>query len=131
MQESGLLAANSPIALCVECQCFSEQWHIRREFSGAEVSVPALRVSLHEFCRVTAPVIAGKAISVAADVAGDASRFMDAVKKELRAVCISVVSLFRRTAENFRQLRLQGESGYFRLSARKQILYRQERRLRL
>ena len=41
MQESGLLAANSPIVLCVACQCFSEQWHIRREFSGMEFSIPA------------------------------------------------------------------------------------------
>ena len=131
MQESGLLAANSPIALCVECRCFSEQWHIRREFSGMEFSISALRVSWHEFYRVTVPMIAGEAVSVAADVAGDAFRFMDAVKKKLRTVCISVASLFRRTAENPRQLRFHGESSHSRPLSRKRILCWQERRLRL
>ena len=131
MQESGLLAANSPIALCVECRCFSEQWHIRREFSGMEFSISALRVSWHEFYRVTVPMIAGEAVSVAVDVAGDACRFMGMVKKELQTVCISIASLFHRVSGNFRQLCFHGENGRFRSLPRKRTPCRQERRLRL
>ena len=96
-----------------------------------EFSISALCVSWHEFYRVTVPMIAGEAVSVAVDVAGDACRFMGMVKKELQTVCISIASLFHRVSGNFRQLCFHGENGRFRSLPRKRTPCRQERRLRL